>query len=110
VLAIRQDGRDAVFLVRLQPKASREEIVGVAADGVLRLRVTAPPVGGHANEACLRLLARILGLPVSRLRVAAGHRARLKTIRVTDTRSSVISATLSARLNALRRTQPSLQG
>lgn len=63
MVAVRQEGGTASFRVRLQPKASRDAIVGEV-DGVLRLRVTAPPVEGRANEACLRLLAKRLDLPV----------------------------------------------
>lgn len=83
MVLVRQVGASASFHVHLQPKASRDAIVGEA-DGILRLRVTAPPVEGQANAACLRLLARALDLPVSRLEIAAGQHARVKTIRVAD--------------------------
>ena len=81
MVLVRQDGGDASFRVHLQPRASREGIAGEA-DGILKLRVIAPPVGGRANEASLRLLAKALGLPVSRLQIVSGQRARLKTIRI----------------------------
>ncbi len=81
MLLVRQEGRDASFRVHLQPKASREGIVGEAG-GILKLRVTAPPVNGRANEACLRLLARVLDLPLSQLQISSGQHARLKTIRI----------------------------
>ena len=78
---VRQEGEAASLRVHLQPKSSSEGIVGEA-DGILKLRVTAPPVNGRANEACLRLLAKALDLPVSRLHITAGHHSRLKTIRI----------------------------
>jgi uncharacterized protein len=83
MVLVRQEGKTASFRIHLQPKASRDAIVGEV-DGVLRLRVTAPPVEGRANEACLRLLAKALDLPVSRLGIVAGQQARVKTIRVAD--------------------------
>lgn len=93
MVLVRQEGETASFRVHLQPKASREGIVGEV-DGVLRLRVTVPPVGGRANDACLRLLAKALDLPVSRLRITAGGHARLKTIKVAEASADLIRATL----------------
>jgi len=91
MVLIRQEGDAASFRVRLQPKASHEGIVGEA-DGILRLRVTAPPIEGRANEACLQLLAKSLDLPVSRLKIVTGHHSRLKTIQVTTASAEEIRA------------------
>ncbi len=93
MVLVRQEGEDASLRVQLQPKASREGIIGEA-DGILRLRVTAPPVDERANDGCLKLLARALDLPVSRLRIAAGHHARLKTIQITTTSADAIRSRL----------------
>lgn len=81
MVLVRQQGEAVSFRVHLQPKASREGVLGEA-DGILKLRVTAPAVDGRANEACLRLLAKALDLPVSHLHIVSGQRTRLKTIRV----------------------------
>ena len=94
MVLVRQDGEVASFRVHLQPMASHEQIVAEA-DGILKLRVTAPPVDGRANEACLRLLAKALGLPVSRLHISAGHHSRLKTIQVTTASADLIRVKLS---------------
>jgi hypothetical protein len=102
VVLVRQSGETASFRVHLQPKASCEEIVGEL-DGVLKLRVTAPPVDGRANDACVRLLARALGLPVSRLRIVSGQHARLKTIQIKTASADEIRARLSGILNLLNR-------
>ena len=93
MVAVRQEGATASFRVRLQPKASRDAIVGEV-DGVLRLRVTAPPVEGRANEACLRLLAKALDLPISRLHIAVGEHARVKAIRVTGASADLLRTAL----------------
>ncbi len=93
MILIRQEGEAASFRIHLQPKASREAIVGEV-DGILRLRVTAPPLEGRANEACLRLLAKALDLPVSRLRIAVGEHARVKTIRVADASADLLRTAL----------------
>lgn len=93
MVLVRQEGEAASFRVHLQPKASREAIVGEV-DGALRLRVTAPPIEGRANDACLRLLAKALDLPVSRFRIAAGQHARVKTIRITGVSADLIRTAL----------------
>jgi len=100
MILVQQDGATASFRIRLQPKASRDTIVGEV-DGILRLRVTAPPVEGRANEACLRLLAKALDLPISRLRIGIGEHARVKTIRVTDASADLLRTTLSNLLERL---------
>lgn len=102
MVLVRQEGAAASFRVHVQPKASREGIVGET-DGILRLRATAPPIEGRANEACLRLLAKTLGLPISRLRIAGGERSRIKTIRVAATSAQTIRAKLFDLLERPRR-------
>jgi uncharacterized protein (TIGR00251 family) len=70
-----------VLQVRVQPRASREEIGGWRA-GALVVRVTAPPVEGEANRAVTTLLARTLGVPRSAVTVVRGERGRDKVVRV----------------------------
>jgi uncharacterized protein (TIGR00251 family) len=68
--------------VRVQPRASRDEIVGWRAPGVLAVRVTAPPVEGEANRAVVALVAAALGVPRSAVTVAIGTRGRDKVVRI----------------------------
>ncbi len=70
-----------MFSVRLTPRASRDGIAGWEGD-VLRVRVTAPPIEGRANDALIRLLARALDVPTSRLRVVRGQTQRNKVVAV----------------------------
>lgn len=79
--------------VRLTPRASRDEVVGWQSD-VLRVRVTAPPVEGRANEALERLLASALGLPKSAVRVVSGARGREKTVAIDGTSREAVTAGL----------------
>jgi len=67
--------------VRVQPRASRNEIVGVQG-GALRVRLTAPPVDGAANEALIRLLAGELGVARRQVRIVAGATSRNKVVEV----------------------------
>ena len=69
------------FIVRVQPRASRDEIAGLYLDG-LKVRLTAPPVDDRANEALRRLLASRLNVPLAAVRIASGERSRTKRIEV----------------------------
>ena len=71
----------ASMTVRVQPKASRNEVLGYRGD-VLRLRVTAPPEGGKANEAVISLLAEALGVAKSQISILQGYASRNKLVAV----------------------------
>ena len=70
-----------ILRVRLTPRAASSQIDGWDGD-LLRVRVAAPPVEGKANRALLRLLARALDVPPSRLRLVKGQTSREKVIAV----------------------------
>jgi uncharacterized protein len=76
---VRPCAEGVVLQVIVQPRASRSEPAGIQ-QGALKLRLTAPPVEGAANEECLRLLAKLLDVPASRLRLVSGHKSRRKTV------------------------------
>jgi hypothetical protein len=71
----------ALLVVRLTPRAARDEIAGWQGDE-LRVRLRAPPVDGRANEALLRLLATRLSVPPSSIELVSGTTARVKRLRV----------------------------
>jgi uncharacterized protein (TIGR00251 family) len=71
----------AELRIRLQPRARRSEIVGER-EGVVLVRVTAPPVEGKANDALCRLIARRARVARGRVAVASGARSRNKLVRV----------------------------
>lgn len=65
--------------VRVQPKASRTQLEGVR-DEQLRVRLTAPPVDNAANQAIVEFIAKVIGVPKSRVALSAGHKSRDKTL------------------------------
>jgi uncharacterized protein (TIGR00251 family) len=79
------------FTVRVQPRASRDEIVGEFQDG-LKVRLTAPPVDDRANEALRKLLASRLKLPLAAVRIAAGERSRNKRMEIRGASPEMIRA------------------
>jgi uncharacterized protein len=69
--------------VRLTPRADREAVVfEPGPPPLVRARVSAPPVGGQANAALVKLLAQRLRVPKSRISVVRGQTAREKVVRV----------------------------
>jgi uncharacterized protein (TIGR00251 family) len=69
--------------VRVQPRSRRDELVAVR-EGVLLIRVTAPPVDDRANDAVRRLLAKRLGIRASGVTIVRGERSRDKLVRIDD--------------------------
>jgi uncharacterized protein len=79
----------SALAIRVTPRARKNEIVEVQSDGTVRVRLSAPPVEGKANEALIEFLAQVLGIARSRIQVVAGAsgRDKLVTIDDLDTRS-----------------------
>jgi len=77
----RRDGDGWLLSVRVQPGASRTEVVGEYGEQ-LRIRLQAPPVDGKANVALERYVADELGLPRARVRVLRGQSSRSKVLLV----------------------------
>ena len=71
--------RTVTFSVRVQPRASRDEVSGVI-EGALKIRLRAPAVENRANEALCEFLAGLLKRPKSAVRILSGDRSRTKRI------------------------------
>jgi uncharacterized protein YggU (UPF0235/DUF167 family) len=82
VLTLRRSPQGVTFWIRATPRAARERVGGCHGDA-LRVSVTEPPVGGAANEACARALARALGVARRDVEIDAAARGRRKRVRVT---------------------------
>ena len=69
------------FAVRVQPRASRDEIAGAMA-GALKIRLCAPAVENRANEALIEFLARVLKTSKSAVRIRSGEQSRNKRVEI----------------------------
>ena len=87
----------AAFRVKVVPRASRNEIAGVQGD-MLRVRLTAPPVEGAANNALAKLLAEVLKVPERDIEIVAGHTGRQKVVRVAGLPAHELDARLREHL------------
>ena len=81
------------FRVRVQPRASRDEAAGEY-NGAIKLRISAPPVDGKANEAVRRLIAKLVGVSPSSVEIISGGSSKDKIIRVHHTTASHIRHSL----------------
>lgn len=88
--AVDSHGTAVRFRVRLQPRASRDEITGVV-DGVLRVRLHAPPVDGAANDALVTFLADRLAIPRRGVRIVTGATSRTKLIEVEGVSTAAVA-------------------
>jgi uncharacterized protein (TIGR00251 family) len=67
--------------IHLQPRASRDEVKGIQGDAI-RIRITAPPVEGKANEHLLRFLARQFGVARRQVELLSGDSHRRKRVQI----------------------------
>ena len=79
--------------MKVQPRAKKNAITGEVGDA-LKLALTAPPVEGRANEACIEFLAEVLNVPRSSVTIAAGETSRNKVIRVRGLTAAQVEASL----------------
>lgn len=94
---LREQAGDVLLSVKLQPRASKNEI-GETLGGELKIKVTAPPVDAAANQALIELLAEVLDCPRGRIELVRGHTSRHKTIRA----KNFSGIELEKKLNAAR--------
>jgi uncharacterized protein (TIGR00251 family) len=90
-LEIRRLADGVSFWIHVTPRAARERLGGVR-DGALRVAVTEPPVEGAANAACVRALARTLGVGRAAVDLDPGAKGRRKRVRVTGDPAALTAA------------------
>jgi len=67
------------FSAAIQPRASRNQILGIH-NHSLKIKLTSPPVDGAANQTCIKFLAKTFGISPSRISIVQGETSRKKTI------------------------------
>ncbi|HLW85489.1 MAG TPA: DUF167 domain-containing protein [Candidatus Sulfotelmatobacter sp.] len=81
MISIHESDAGVTFAVKLHPRARKNAITGELSDA-LKVSLTAPPIDGRANEACIEFFAKLLKVPRSSVTIASGQSSRNKVIRV----------------------------
>ncbi len=95
MIPIRDTSHGATFSVKVHPRAKKNAIAGEFGDA-LKLALTAPPVDGAANAACIKFLAEVLDVPRSSVTIAAGETSRQKLIRIQGLTATQVEQRLRA--------------
>jgi len=95
LIPITESAAGVSFAVKVHPRAKKDAITGEVGDA-LKLSLTAPPVEGRANEACIEFLAKFLKVPRSSITIAAGESGRRKVIRVSGISAAQVREKLLA--------------
>lgn len=93
MVEIRDTSDGASFTIKVQPRARKNAIIGEIGDAV-KLALTAPPLEGRANDACIEFFANLLKLPRSSISIASGQTSRRKVIRVQGLSAGEVRARL----------------
>jgi uncharacterized protein len=81
MLDVQERNGAVVVAIRVQPRASHDEVVGEM-NGALKVRLQAPAVENRANEALCEYLAALLKMPKSAVRILSGDRSRIKRLEI----------------------------
>jgi uncharacterized protein (TIGR00251 family) len=73
--------KKTTLTIQVQPKAKRNEVLGFA-EGILRLKIAAPPVEGKANKEVISYLSEVLDIPKSSVDIERGHTSKIKIIAI----------------------------
>jgi len=92
---IQETPEGVIFKVIVQPRGSKNEIIGLQSDA-LKIRLTAPPVEGAANKMCIEFLAKSLKVRKSDVEIVRGQRSRTKKMLVRSARRKKIESLLKA--------------
>ncbi len=74
-------GKTATLAVRIQPRAAKNEVVPMEG-GAIKIRLTAPPVEGAANEALVKFLSAAFERPKADIAIISGMKSRSKVVRI----------------------------
>ena len=80
-MCLKEEGGTLILKVLVQPRASKNEVVGIHG-GCLKIRVTSPPIEGKANKMLCEFLSQLIGIGKKHIKVIGCQRSRIKQVRV----------------------------
>ncbi|MGB9197631.1 MAG: DUF167 domain-containing protein [Terriglobales bacterium] len=96
MIPIRSDAGGATFAIKVHPRAKKNAITGEIGDA-LKVALTAPPVDGKANAACIEFFAKLLNVPRSSVNIASGETSRNKVVRIMGLPAEEVRARLAGK-------------
>jgi hypothetical protein len=94
MIHIKETADGVIFHILVLPRSSKCEIVGCQGD-CLKMKITAPPLEGRANEECIRFLAASLGVKKARINIVGGLRSKKKTVAVEGLKKEDVEAVIT---------------
>ncbi len=91
MIQIKEIKEGVIINILVQPRASKNEIVGIR-DDFLKIRLTAPPVEGKANRECISILAKRLNVSRKAIEIIKGDKSRRKTVKIAGVTKKEIEA------------------
>jgi len=98
VIPVQETATSISFLVKVQPRARKNAIMGALGDA-LKLAVTAPPVEGRANQAVIDFFAELFEIPRASVTIASGATSRNKVVRIQGLKRPTVEQRLGEILN-----------
>jgi len=95
MISIHESAAGVTFAVKVHPRAKKNAITGELGDAI-KLALTAPPLDGRANQACIEFFANLLDVPRSSVTIASGETSRRKVIRVAGLSADAVRKRLGA--------------
>ena len=92
----KKEGDSVILHVAVQPKASEDRVVGFHGE-TLKVKVTAPPTEGKANQRLIKVLAERLNIGQSNIEIIQGHKSRRKVLRIWNVSLDQVSNALKRR-------------
>jgi hypothetical protein len=90
----------AALAIRVTPRASKNEIAEILSDNTIKIRLTAPPIEGRANQALIEFLAQVLGISKNRIEIVAGETGRDKLVSIIDMDTETLHQKIIASLGS----------
>jgi hypothetical protein len=93
MLTVTETGDGVAFAIHVVPRSSRCELAGIQGDA-LKIRITAAPVEGLANEACIRFLASLFNVNKTRIAIKTGYQSKKKVVSIAGLTPEEVRAVL----------------
>ena len=93
-LCLEEKDGGVIFKVLVQPRASRNELVGIHGD-CLKIRVTSPPVENQANKKVCEFLSKLMGVGKRQVEIVEGQKSKVKKVRITGSTLEKVQSKLN---------------